>query len=143
MYYTGGLPYAPHMYEIKMFTIPSSNNLTMFLPSDTRRVFFTIQQKSGLPVAFVISAGGNQATKYSLDVGAGLETIVDWYNYYTLPTLEWYWDANGVGNNFVITEILFNQLTEREVNNAIRKPESLASKIKRHFQNSGWGIRRK
>lgn len=132
MVIASGLPYAPHMYEYQASTVTISLDTQILVPSDTRRVgLYFDWQNPIVAVAPYLSVDGNGVTspKFQFTTNGILQFY--WYRHYNLVQREWYANDYGVGTVFTITEVIFNQLTEKEVYNATRKPESLASKIKR------------
>lgn len=132
MIYASGLPYAPHMYEYNGSTVTISLDTQLLLPSDTRRVGVLFNWMNAIvAVSPFLSVDGNGDTSPKFQFAANGILQFYWYQHYILPSREWYANGYGVGTVFNITEILFNNNTEREVYNATRKPESLASKINR------------
>jgi hypothetical protein len=140
VFIASGIPYAPHMFEITVNNVTIVNGTDQLAALDMSRVGCYIQiVGAAFPAGAFFTANSTGLNAVRLTGTSVLGIELWWEKYYTLCGSGIWINGAGIGNVFSVTEVRINQSSIGEIDNATRKPESLADKIKNFIQYKRYG----
>lgn len=125
------LPFSPHLFEAKFYTITSTSATQKICGIDSKRVYLSIWEPSN-PIVInpFISFMQSNGFVASRPITAINFTEISAYDHYILQTSEVYINNYPVFSTFSVIEVIYTLPNTKDNYNDPKKPRTLADKIK-------------
>lgn len=138
MDFGSSLPFAPHLYELRISQPVSTGTAFRILGLDSKRVYLKIARLSG-PIApgayYSINQVGGADGRFIPNANNEIE--LNFAIHSMLTTAEIWSNGFGGGTVFSVIEVLYNLPNSRGISNDTKKLRSLSDKIKDFVFSSG------
>lgn len=133
---SGVIPFSPDDFDYRNTTLVTTSTVQKLLVPDPTRRYVKIAT-IGLTVAVnpTFSFGEGPATNKGIPGSTTVPVELTWFTHYNMTCLEIWQQGYNVGTTFSIIEVLYSPIQPRGLYDATRKPETLATKIKRAYSS--------